>query len=85
MKETGLYLELKTAAIDIDPRDAIRQAVKVADRVGVCVHVGINNVLVCAYPDDDAELLVTEWESQLDRRAIQRIAVLWRARRNEQI
>ena len=76
MKDTGLYLELKVTAFDADPRDAVRQAVEVADRIGVPVHVEINNVLVCAYPDDSAELLVVEWELQSDRRAIHRVAVL---------
>jgi hypothetical protein len=62
MKETGLYLELKTAALDVDPKKAVRKAVEVASIIGISVHVKINSVLVCAYPEDDAELLASEWE-----------------------
>lgn len=62
MADTGLYLELKMAAHDDDPKDAVRQSVDVANRIGIPVHVQINGVMVWAYPGDNAELLVVEWE-----------------------
>ena len=80
MEDTGLYLELKTIAIDSDPRKAVRQTVEVADRIGISVHAEINGVVVCAYPGDNADHLVSEWKLQSDRRAIVRIAVVGRRR-----
>lgn len=62
MVDTGLYLELKTAALDADPKNAVRQSVDVANRIGIPVHVEINGVMVWAYPGDNAELLAVEWE-----------------------
>lgn len=76
MEDTGLFLKLDTVASAADPKNAVRKAVNVANRIGICVHVDINGVLVMAFPEDDPELLVLEWEKQLGKTAIYRTAVV---------
>jgi hypothetical protein len=76
MKDTGLFLKLDTVAADSDPRNAVRKAVDVANRIDICIHVYINDVLVMAFPGDDPELLVREWQKQLERATDYRTAVL---------
>ena len=70
MTFTGLYLDLQTMAVDLDPRDAVRQCIAVSERIGIMVHANINGVDVYASPEDHPELLVQKWEEALqsDRR-----------------